>query len=378
VEQVRFPIHFCLVSEHAIPNLVPVLDPAFRPQKTVLLVSREMRTPAFHLESVLKERGIPCERIEIADAFDVLETRQAICNYLGACDCDHVALNVTGGTKIMAFAAHHVFVERNLPIFYVHPERDEIVWLHPTAPAVEIFDSLNLEEFLRAHGYHVSGIRREPYCRKDCPLTRKLVTDIDRYAPSLGTLNFLAGSAEHTPDLTSAPLRNKDGRVKVLGELVGMFEEAGMLRREGDRLRFPNEEARFFVNGGWLENHIFETVLHLKDRLKVRDCAVGIEVRSESGTPNEIDIAFLRNNRLHLVECKTRRFSRVSGAVGAGTLYKMDTLRDLGGPRTRSMLASYQDLPPWDIQRARDLHITTLVGPTLRNLEYELIRWIEK
>jgi len=378
VEATRYPIHFCLVSDQTIPNLVPVLDPGFRPDRAVLLVSREMRTPAFHLESVLKERGVPCERLEITDAFDAEHAKDVIRSYLDDCACGDVALNVTGGTKIMAFAAHHAFLERDLPIFYVHPEKDAIVWLHPPSPAVEIRDALILEEYLRAHGYYVNRLRRESHCRRDCPLTRKLVDGIERFSRPMSTLNFLAGSAEHDPLLRSAPLHGRVESSKDLSELIDLFGQGGLLRKEGDRLIFSDEEARFFVNGGWFENHIFETVLHVKDRLNIRDCAMGIEVHSGSGTPNEIDIAFLSNNRLHLIECKTRRFVHTSGRPGAVTLYKMDTLRDLGGPQTRSMLASYQDVPPWDRQRAKDLHITTLIGPALRRLEYELIEWVKR
>ncbi|BCR03224.1 hypothetical protein DESUT3_02930 [Desulfuromonas versatilis] len=39
--------------------------------------------------------------------------------------------------------------------------------------------------------------------------------------------------------------------------------------------------------------------------MSIHDCAMGLEIHSTSGTPNELDVAFLWNNRLHLIECKT-------------------------------------------------------------------------
>jgi hypothetical protein len=107
----------------------------------------------------------------------------------------------------------------------------------------------------------------------------------------------------------------------------------------------------------------------------LQDYAMSLEIRSRSGTENEIDVTFLKNNRLHLIECKTKKFVG-EYTKGAETLYKMDTLRDLGGQQTRSLLVSYQNIPPYDEQRARDLRIKVLDHRLLQKLEYELLQWI--
>jgi Card1-like, endonuclease domain len=374
----RYPIHLCLVSSQPIPNLVPSLDPDLRPQRVVLVASKKMLTPAFHLETVFQERGIPCERLEISDAYDAKQTTAVIEAFLNNCECSQVALNVTGGTKIMALAAHAVFLRRKLPVFFVHPEKDEMIWLHPQQPSVEIRDFLTLEDFLRAHGFYVKDLQREAMSQELFTLTKEMVADIDHYAKPLSLLNFLAASAENNPHLQSQPVRPHDRKKREFQKFLELFKKNHLLRMAGNRLEFPNEKTRFFVNGGWFEQHIFQTILKLKDRLKIRDCASSVVIHSESGTPNEVDVAFLWNNRLHLIECKARRFADQRSNSGAETLYKMDTLRDLGGPLTRCLLASYQELPTWDQQRARDLNIKTLVGSELMNLEYELLQWITR
>jgi len=374
----RYPVHLCLASSQPIPNLVPSLDPELRPQKVVLVVPSEMQTPAFHLETVFKDQGIPCERLEIVDAYDANQAKHVIEACLDRSDCSQVALNVTGGTKIMALAAHAVFLRRGLPVFFVHPEKDEMVWLHPQKPPIEIRDCLTLENFLRAHGFYIRTLQREPMSRDLLQFTNELMADIDRFEKPLSLLNYLAGSAEKNPRLQSKPLRPQDRNNPEFLDFLEIFKKNALLRVTGNRIEFPDEKTRFFVNGGWFEQYIFHTVLKLKERIKIRDCASSIEIHSESGTPNEVDVAFLWNNRLHLIECKTRRFANHRSNAGSQTLYKMDTLRDLGGPLTRCLLASYQELPAWDRQRARDLNIKTLVGPELRNLEYELLQWITR
>lgn len=107
---------------------------------------------------------------------------------------------------------------------------------------------------------------------------------------------------------------------------------------------------------------------------------MGLKVRSldnrlhgDAGS-NELDVAFLARNRLHIVECKTRSFRARDSAAEA--VYKLDALTALGGLNTRPLLLSYRPLVDGDRQRARDLNIRTVVGSALAGLEAELLRWI--
>ena len=104
----------------------------------------------------------------------------------------------------------------------------------------------------------------------------------------------------------------------------------------------------------------------------VRETERGEEV------PNEIDVACLAENRLYLVECKTRSW-RPEGSSGAGAdaLYRLDTLGDLlGGLQARAMLVSYRNLEPHDRRRAADLDIRVCAGSRLLELPTELRKWL--
>ena len=57
-----------------------------------------------------------------------------------------------------------------------------------------------------------------------------------------------------------------------------------------------------------------------------------IEITNHQGSKNEIDGAFLYENQLYLIECKTSHLSREG--KGTQTLYKMDTLVDYTGLHT--------------------------------------------
>jgi hypothetical protein len=96
--------------------------------------------------------------------------------------------------------------------------------------------------------------------------------------------------------------------------------------------------------------------------------------------PNEIDVACLAENRLYLIECKTRTWQgRDAGAAGNDALYRLDTLADLlGGLAARAMLVSYRDLPARVLRRAADLRVRVCAGARLSELAAELAAWLPR
>lgn len=127
--------HLCLVSAQPTPNLTPVLDPAVAPRKVFLLVSPDMTQRADWLEAVIRPRGIVVERWPVDNPWAIDAIRDSVLNLLAAqsdlVDRREIALNATGGTKPMSIAAYDAFRTLDLPIFYVHPEQDCMIWMHP-------------------------------------------------------------------------------------------------------------------------------------------------------------------------------------------------------------------------------------------------------
>ena len=102
--------------------------------------------------------------------------------------------------------------------------------------------------------------------------------------------------------------------------------------------------------------------------------------RQHQGKPvrNELDITFLKDNRLYIIECKTKRFSAKDQGAGADTLYKLDTLKDfLGGLQAKSMLISVTQPSEFVVQRAGDLKIALCCYKELSYLPEKLLAWIK-
>ncbi|MDD5462176.1 MAG: DUF1887 family CARF protein [Methylococcales bacterium] len=373
----KITTHLILVSAQPIPNLTPILDDTLRPNKVVMLVSPDMQERSKALEKIYKERSISVERCLIENPWDAAHISDRILDLLTQYPQGGIALNATGGTKLMSIAAYDAFRSCELPVFYVHPEHDRLIWLWPKLPDVDLSGRLKLKDYLTAYGAgtverpKITGVT-EPLRR----LTRQLLTNIDRYAGDLGAFNYLAGQANNsrlTSQIEAGPLSRP-----LLWELLELFVAAGLCEINGHSLRFIDEDARFTANGGWLEMHTYALCLNLKKALDIQDIACNITVnRLAAGhtvVKNELDIGLIKSNRLHLIECKTQQFK---DDKDADVLYKLDSLRDLmGGLQGRAMLVSFNRLDKPSRARARELNIQLCCQTELRNLQHHLQIWL--
>lgn len=370
----RYDVHVCLVSEQATPNFIPVLDQRFRPGEVILVVSPQMRERARWLKAVLAHRGVArvTEHV-IEDAWDIPRIHEALLNLAAIREGSDLALNVTGGTKPMAIAAQEVFHAAKLPIFYVHPARNEVVPLFSDEPPFRIEERVQLADYLAIHGFRELSRNRREHSESYILYAEEFVKEVRRFAGPLRTLNWLAGRAKRTLRVELA--RHSDD--PRLGELLDKLERYGIARVERRELIFPDEAARFFVNGGWLELHIARVLDECAAEMGVQDCARSLEVESGGGARNELDVAFLAHNRLFLIECKTKRLDGMEiEGPGTESLYKLDSLTALGGLNTRGMLVSYQPIEQRDRQRAADLGIRIVESEELRNLAEHLRKWV--
>jgi len=363
--------HLCLISGQPTPNLTPLLDRAFRPEKAIFLVSPDMNLQAEWLKQAVQPSGVGVRFHRIDDAWDIEHVHDRVLALLEETGMAGIALNATGGTKPMSIAAYEVFRGLDLPIFYVHPQTDRVVWMHPAdRPGFGIEDRVRLPQFLQAHGVTLLSRNRTVMPVRRRELVQDLVDGISRFSEPLGTLNYLAGRAEGG---LRVEVPEKKRGWSDLTDLIGLFADAGLLQQEGAWLLFPDEEARFFVNGGWLEHHVFFHVKNLARKTPaIHDMAQGVEVR-RGQVRNELDVAFLHNNRLHLIECKTRQLRQ----GGADAVYKLDSLTDaLGGLKARAMLVSYRQPNDADLRRARQAGIRVCTGVDLLRLGDILHNWI--
>lgn len=109
----------CLIGEQPVPNLLPIRE--LRPKEVVLFYTTLTEERSKYLRSVLINEGIICERVKVDDPYHIEDIvaiiGDEVDSYKSGC-----LLNLTGGTKPMAFAGFEVSREKNIPFCYLQSE----------------------------------------------------------------------------------------------------------------------------------------------------------------------------------------------------------------------------------------------------------------
>jgi hypothetical protein len=373
----RHDTHILLVSAQAAPNLLPALDPELKPRQAVLLVTKKMVGRAGHLAQVLQEAGVRPEIVELDNEHDYGALEKALLDVAAKLESGSFALNVTGGTKLMALAAQAVSQAAGWAVFYVDVDTDEVVGIQPDKQHHRLAEHLRLKHYLQAYGFAI----QEPEHFHEIDDARRRLVDtlleqLGSLEDALGQLNWLAQEARGRPKL-QVKLTPQQHDSRNLEALLRHFKGAGALIVEGDSLRFSSEQDLEFVNGGWLEAHVYSVVSRLGSGTGIRDMAINLEVRDETGVKNELDVAFMARNRLFVIECKTARMDKPEAPKANDSLFKLaEVCRRVGGLGTRGMLASYRALRPEEKRLAQAVGLETVQGHELRRLEQRLRTWI--
>lgn len=379
----KFKTHFCMVSQQAAPNLLPLLDNEIKPEKVVLLVTPQMQQQANYLEQVIKPRGIKVQQqpLDVSDDFDKME--EQLIALIENEPADEIALNVTGGTKWMAIAAQEVFRMNGSAVFYVKVEDDKVLFLNGDPASHTLSQSIDMKSYIQSYGYEFrkeSPITGLPANLRD--LCQQLVLKVEEWQGAIGQLNLLASEAERKNALTvsmDSLLKQRDAQLTVL---LKECAAAGLINDKTDSaLTFMDAQARSFANGGWLEDYVNSQLNALKGEGVIQDSPrLNQHIQRIGGTShNEVDVCFMARNRLHIIECKTKRMAgKGTAEMATDTTYKLDSISDLGGLGTKSMLVSYRPLNSADQQRAKDLRIKVIQGGMIRQLKSALRDWIRQ
>jgi hypothetical protein len=382
-------IQFVLVSEQPTPNLSPLVDASLKPDEVVLVTTPEQVKSgrAEWLAEVIKTKGIDVHFAPISTAWEYEIIKNELEEQVSRFQDDKVQLvfNITGGTKLMSIAAYElfffdnkgdVFYVQNDTVFWIHSSKEEKVKNHP------LEDRLKLNDFLTAHGASIKEMDQSGTPGSVKELGESWLDRAEMQSAYIRKLNGYAFEAERKLKVS---LKEEDYEDQELIVLINELEIAGMVSLEGKELIFKNEAARFFVNGGWLEEVIYNQLQKLfkEEPIGAQDMAKNLLFvwkgeNKETGTKNELDIVFLYNNRLHIIECKTKVMTRNDNDV-SDALNKLNTLKQkAGGLASKAMLISYQEVRKNDKERADLMGVKLCDKRGLKSLKSHLKRFISE
>lgn len=362
--------HLCFVSQQAAANLLPLLDRDFAPQRVLLAVTPQMSEAARSLEEAIKLLPYPieCERVPLDDAYDVEKLEDLLLTLVENLD-KGTAVNLTGGTKLMSLVAQRVAQLADLDSFYLQHDTGEVLYFGANVRGVRKIPlrfTKPLLAYLRAYGFRAEETKRGmPFTRELLTLSEELVKS-DSLAKLVPTLNYLASVAKDTLSIDGKDV----DRDPALAALFDRLIDGGLLSIRGDKIRFTNEETRFFVNGGWLEEYVSDVIRKLRlpgllveTNLTVEYCEGHESKTNLSGTHNELDVPVWYRNRLFVFECKTIDYGK-NDANDA--LSKLGLLAKRLGSAVQAVLVTFVPLKEKDLQRAKDQKIKVLTRSDLR------------
>ena len=337
-----------LVSEQTIPNVVflkNLRDSGERFDKVLFITTESM------------EKMGKCEIIKntVGGDFDsdkkevnqnmLFDVKEQLSEFFKNEKFDKIFVNVTGGNKIMSLATYMFFNDYkngDVEIFYLPIGSMVFKRIKPLDSSGRALDvpfeiKLTVDKYFEALGVEVekmgkpvslelSGKLYGMYFEKKCIFSD--LTDILRkYRIKDGNKEF-----------------RKPRNIEDVKKVRCLLSVLGLDPNEFDFFR--DRTYIDYFSGGWFEEYVYDKIKNLKGeyiddvRLNVKLLEKSKESGDESEVKNELDVVFIANNNLHVVECKS---GNLSNQDWTNTFYKVALLNKRFGLSATSYLVSLAD-----------------------------------
>ena len=385
--------HICLMGDDPSANITPLVDSDIDSQRLIIAHDKSQKVAAEALEAVARTRGHRVDKwilpsCQSTDAIKLsflrlfeLETNSEIETQkksIGQERSSEVWLNASNGNRQQVLSAYEIARSYRVPIFIVEPNQDELCWIYPEQRAsVAIKDKIKLHEFFTVNSCRLVSQKNKQGIPKNLRALGKRWLDkaakIGSGLTKLNHLGFMAKAPEYTSVMDKAMLLDHS-----LQWLLDDLQSNDLIEIHGKKIKFRDSNILFFCTGGWLEEITYGFVRGLAgNHRSIQDNGHSVEVeRAVKGKTvlNELDVVALVNNRLFVIECKTKRFTK---GDGNNTLYKLDSIAErLGGIKANAALVTFFPISAAESRRARELNIEIIGSDDLPQLENRLAHWL--
>ena len=390
----KYDIHVCLVSDQAAANLLPVAVPEFKPEKAIFFVTEAMKKngKADNLKKAFQSLGIAVYEYELSSPFDFEITETEVLDVLAEFNGKafkelNIALNVTGGTKVMAMAAQSIFSLENKAIFYVNTDKSSVLFLSKNKEDnfEMLAKSMTLRAYFTAYGFDIRELSKKYNAQVTPIFTDFFIRGYSKNNNVVSIINAFATKAKKQ----RYNFNEKDADFGSLNQFLFDVSETGFIEFTEDYIDFQKEENEKFVGGTWLEHYVYQQI---KDLEAIDDIAMSVKyslpdfdkekkefAKENQGKQNELDLAFIANNKLHIIECKTVKMNENgTEEKDDGILYKLETLRNKMGLMTKGCLVSYLPVSTAVRNRAAEYNVEIIDGINIQSLKTRIKNWIDK
>lgn len=291
--------------------------------------------------------------VTIQDPFKPADTRRAIESQVSKLPAaSTVAINLTGGTKLMFAGALAACWERGIEPFYFEINDHNIIFIRDGV-TVPFIGARSVTDFFGVNGFDVIT----PGYWEDSP-ARAARTDVTE---GIWDARRTLGALYQNADFRRYRVPWGKTRNPPFDWSWGNSRASFNAKREatlilnGKLMSVPAcEDYGQYLGGGWLEEYVWTLLRVLEAEGMIYDLRIGIEVdytgksHHPKDPPNgEFDGAFTDGKRLWLVECK-------AGNVKQEHIQKLENnLKTYGGIAARGILVSSFPIVPPLMKRVR-------------------------
>ena len=272
-----------LVSEQTIPNIELIKEFSSFIDQYLFVHSKQTTN---QLEWIVKAVGIEkYEKLEV-NAFDIADIEKKLDAY--EFQDDQYFLNITGGTKIMILTFQEFFKNLGAKIYYVTGQNLEYIKIFPMIGErkFQLKSSITLEEYLYAYGFEFK--KSTPV--KNFEQAEKLMSfflenDIKCYFSPIDKIR-----KKRDKSLSY----NNDPEIKHFIKIIDFLPS-----EDGKLNKYENK----YLSGDWFEEYVY---FKIKEELNLCDGEIGTGYNLiKQNTQNEIDVLFVYQHQLYIIECKT-------------------------------------------------------------------------
>ena len=317
-----------ILSEHVVPNYLFIKEMKGNFDELLFVTTPKVAAlqRGRQIERALRREELSVKRVEVES-----DDYQSIMRTLGE-ECTGVEhsyiVNLTGGTKMMSLAVHDFFMKVEHHAFYYIPIGRNVWYNLEDGMPHPIAYRLKLNEYLTLYGLNYTA---EPEMLQSEEESVRLFDKVK-------AKNF------HLPDYLF--------RAKEI---------------------YEDSQKRIYFSGGWFEEYIY---YRIKRELNLGDdyIAKGVKIfrnANDDTNDNELDVVFMYENMLHVIECKVTMYGNDKEKKVKDTvdkyLYKLAAISKDFGLAVNSYLCSLhrfqteQEFKSAD-RRRRILGIKAIIG----------------
>jgi hypothetical protein len=260
---------------------------------------------------------------------------------------------------------------------------DNLYWLantdtmQPVESPLNLADNLTLEHYFPLFNWGIKHLDRDPIAEQHRQIANQWRKRIQYGKKALSQLNYLASVSDAH---FRATLNRQQQCDTTLMAFIDDLVVNGMASCCGKQLTFSNYSARFFANGGWLEELAFAEMSELKHKLpKLQDVARNVCIEQWVGDQRfeqELDVVCLYDNQLIIIECKTKNYHKKGNSTNNDlklSLAQLSALKKtMGPPIAKVVFVSFFELSPSSKARASQWDVEVLDGSELSHMAIHL------